>query len=230
MPKTWHPRALAPGIAGKQSLLRGALVAVLALAYAVLAHVSTAQGGHGTLGALLAIGPIGLIALVFSWRTHRLLGPAVWLLAAALIATHWPELKAHFVWLYLIQQVGLYALLGVYFGRTLGSGRVPLCTQMARHVHGPLSAAALRYTRQVTVAWTLFFAMITLALVILFYAAPLRAWSVFANFGAPLLIVLMFVLENRVRRLALPDMEHAGIVATLRASAAVGFGTAEHRS
>lgn len=204
-------------------------MALLAVAYAVLAHLSTAQGGHGSLGALLAIGPIGLVALAFSWRALRLPGLAAWLLAAALMAAHWPELKAHFVWLYLIQQVGLYALLGVYFGRTLASGSVPLCTQMAQHVHGTLSAAALRYTRQVTAAWTLFFAIITLALMMLFYAAPLWVWSAFANFGAPVLVVLMFVVENRVRRLALPDMEHAGIIATLRASAAVGFGTAGHR-
>lgn len=205
---------------------RAALLACLALAYAVLAHVSTAQGGHGTLGALLAIGPVGLVALIFLWRSRHVLGLAAWLLAVALVAAFWLPLKAHFVWLYLIQQVGLYGLLGVYFGRTLVPGGVPLCTQMALHAHGVLSAAALRYTRRVTVAWSLLFAMITLALMILFCTAPLRVWSAFASFGAPMLMVLMFALENRVRRLALPDVEHVGIIATLRASAAVGFGSA----
>jgi len=210
-------------------LARAALLGGLALAYAVLAHVSTAQGAHGTLGALLAIGPVGLVALIFLWRSRRVWGLAAWVLALVLVVAFWLPLKAHFTWLYLIQQAGLYALLGVYFGRTLRPGRVPLCTQMALHAHGTLSAPTLRYTRQVTVAWSLLFALITLALVILFFTAPLRVWSAFANFGAPLLIVLMFALENRVRRFALPGMEHAGLLTTLRASAAVGFGTAERR-
>jgi uncharacterized membrane protein len=210
-------------------LVRGALVSILAAGYAILAHLSTARGGHGTLGALLAIGPVGLLALGFLWHTHRVLGAVAWLLGAALIAGHWSVLKTHFVWLYLMQQAGLYGLLGVYFGRTLAPGRVPLCTQMALQVRGALDPAALRYTRQLTLAWTLLFAMVTLALVVLFYTAPLRDWSAFANFGAPLLLILMFVIENRVRRIALPDMQHAGIVATLRASAAIGFGSRERR-
>ena len=210
--------------------MRAGLLAGVALAYALLAHVSIAQGGRGTLGALLAIGPVGVLALIFLWRSRRVLGLAAWLLAVALVVAFWVPLKAHFTWLYLIQQAGLYGLLGVYFGRTLRSGRVPLCSQMALHAHGTLSAAALRYTRQVTVAWSLLFAMITLALMMMFYMAPLRVWSAFANFGAPILMVLTFALENRVRRFVLPDVEHLGLIATLRASAAVGFGTAERGS
>ena len=81
-----------------------------------------------------------------------------------------------------------------------------------------------------TVAWTLLFALTTVALLILFYAAPPIVWSAFANFGAPALMALMFALENWVRRLALPGMEHAGLVATIRASAAVGHGSQERRS
>ena len=210
--------------------VRGAIVGLLALAYAAVSHWSTTRGGRGTLGALVAIGPVGAVALIFLWRSQRVLGLAVWLAAAALIAVHWYELTRHFVWLYLLQQVALYGLLGIYFGRTLAAGGVPLCTQMAQHVHGTLSAAALRYTRQVTVAWTLLFALTTVALLILFYAAPPIVWSAFANFGAPALMALMFALENWVRRLALPGMEHAGLLATIRASAAVGHGSQERRS
>src|SRR5471032_927642 len=43
-----------------QNLMRSASVGILALSYPLLAHLSTAQGEHGTLGALLAIGPVGL--------------------------------------------------------------------------------------------------------------------------------------------------------------------------
>jgi SAM-dependent methyltransferase len=139
-----------------------------------------------------------------------------------MIAAHWGELRSHFVWVYLMQQVGLYGLLGLAFGRTLARGSVPLCTQMAIRVHGSLAEDALRYTRHVTLAWTAFFAITTLALLVLFVAAPLRAWSAFANFGAPLAIVAMFMVENAIRYRALPGMQHAGLIATLEASAAVG--------
>ena len=214
-----------------RSLTRTASVAILAIAYALLAHFSTAQGGHGALGAVLAIGPVGSIALIFAWRSkRRVLGLTVWLLAAGLIAAHWYELKMQFLWIYLIQQVGIYCLLGLSFGRTLVPGRVPLCTQMAVRVHGALSAEALRYTRQVTTAWTLFFATIAAALIVGFFSVPVTGWSVFANFGIPVLIISMFAIEDRIRRRALPDMAHAGIIATIRASTAVGFGAPERCS
>jgi uncharacterized membrane protein len=213
-----------------RNLPRGVVVGILALAYSLLAHLSNARDGHGTLGALLAIGPVGLIALAFAWRSrHRLLGVSAWLIAAALIATRWQQLRAHFVWLYLIQQLGTYGLLAYFFGRTLTADCVPLCTQMALRVHGDLSAAAFLYTRQVTIAWTVFFTVITATTTTLFLAVPLATWSAFANFGIPLLIVAMFVIENRVRRWALPDMTHAGVIATIRASAVGGFGAAERR-
>ncbi len=214
-----------------RSLARTVVVLVLALGYALLAHFSTSRGGHGTLGALLAIGPVGCVALIFAWRSmRRVLAITAWLLAVVFIAAHWHELKAEFVWIYLIQQIGIYCLLGISFGRTLAPEHVPLCTQMALHVHGALSADALRYTRQVTMAWTLFFATIAAALIIVFFFAPLQGWSAFANFGIPILIISMFAVEGRVRRRALPDMAHAGIIATIRASTAVGFGAAERCS
>ncbi|HEV7431793.1 MAG TPA: hypothetical protein VGN77_02030 [Steroidobacteraceae bacterium] len=196
-----------------------------------MAHFTTAQVGHSTLGALLAIGPVGSIALIFAWRsTRRILAIAAWLLAVVFLAAHWYELTTEFVWIYLIQQVGIYCLLGLSFGRTLVAGHVPLCTQMALRVHGALSAGALRYTRQVTIAWTLFFAAVAAALIVVFFSAPLKGWSAFANFGIPVLIISMFAIEDKVRRRALPDMAHAGIIATIRASTAVGLGTAERCS
>lgn len=214
-----------------QKLIRSVIVGILAIGYALLAHLSATQGGHGTLGALLAIGPVGLIALVFFWRSaQRVLCLTAWFLAAALISTYWSELKAQFVWVYLIQQVGVYSLLALSFGRTLALDRVPLCTRVALRVHGTLRADALRYTRQVTIAWALFFAVTTATLLVLFLAAPLRMWSAFANFGAPILVIIMFVVENRVRRRVLPNMRHAGVFATIRASAVGGFGAAERPS
>jgi uncharacterized membrane protein len=212
------------------NLIRGVIVIVLALSYSLLAHLSNVQGGHRELGALLAIGPVGVIALVLAWRSaQRAVGLAVWLLAAVLIAAQWHVLKAQFVWIYLLQQVGIYAVLGLSFGRTLALDRVPLCTQMALRARGTLRADALRYTRQATIAWTLFFAINTVTLLVLFFTVPLRIWSAYANFGIPILVLAMFVIENRVRRRVLPNMTHVGVIATIRASIVGGSGPVERR-
>lgn len=211
-------------------LLRIVILAILAVGYSLLAHLSTLQGGNATLGALLAIGPVALVALALAWRSaQRLLGITAWLLAALTIALYWHALKAQFIWVYVIQQVSIYSLLTFSFGRSLAFNRVPLCTRMALRVHGTLAADALRYTRQVTIAWTVFFAVTTATLLLLFWAAPVRVWSAFANFGAAILVMLMFAIENRVRRRALPNMTHVGVIATIRASAVGGFGAVERR-
>jgi uncharacterized membrane protein len=218
-----------PMVTKNQILIRSLILGILALGYALLAHLSTVQGGHGTLGALLAIGPVGLIALVLAWRSvQRVLGLGAWLLAAVSIAAYWDELKAQFVWAYLIQQVSIYSLLGLSFGRSLALDRVPLCTQMALREYGTLPADAIRYTRQVTLAWTIFFAVTTATLLLLFFAAPLGVWSAFANFGAAMLVILMFAIENRVRLCILPNMTHGGLISTIRAVG--GFGVVGHRS
>jgi len=213
-----------------ETVVSAVVAGTVVLGYALLVHLTTIHAGHSALGALLTIGPIALLALGLAWRsTQRLVGIGSCLFAAALIAWYWRALTAHFVWCCLIQQVGLYGLLGISFGRTLRRERVPLCTRVALLVHGTLPAEALRYTRQLTMAWTLFFAAVTATMLLLFLTAPLAVWSAFANFGAVALVMLMFLIEHRVRRRVLPAMAHVGVIATMRASASAGIGAVEHR-
>ena len=208
-------------------------IAAAVIAYAVLAHLSNAVPGNESLGALLAVAPLWVAALILAWRSHhRRAGLVACGLAALLAYASWGELRNHYAWLYLIQQAGAYGLLGLSFGRSLGRQRVPLCTRFATLVHGPLSAAAARYTRSVTVAWTVFFAAMTAALLLLYVAAPLAVWSAFANFCAAPLVALMFVGEYLVRHRVLPDMQHASFLETLRAvsgSAGAASATVPHR-
>jgi uncharacterized membrane protein len=83
-------------------------------------------------------------------------------------------------------------------------------------VHGPLGPAELRYTRQVTAAWTWFF-IANMAVTVLLYAfAPLNLWSLFVNFCALPLIGLMFAVEYAIRRRVLKQVYTGGLMATLR--------------
>ena len=197
--------------------IRGLSVAVLAVAYAILAHISNSYAGASALGIALAVGPLVAFALTLIWRSgYRLSAVLFGAFAGLAVYRYWPTLAQHFSWLYLLQQAGAYGLLGLTFGRSLAANREPLCTRWAALVHGPLAPAVARYTRNVTAAWTMFFAVMTSLLIAIFALAPLPVWSAFANFCAFPLVVAMFVGEYLVRGRALPDMQHASILAGVR--------------
>jgi uncharacterized membrane protein len=199
-------------------IVRGLIIAALVIGYALLAHYTNDSAHNGSLGALVAIAPLILIALVLAWRTlHRFhtLGLLV-LLCVALWAV-WPALERHFGLVYWLQHAGIQLILFMTFGRTLIAGRQPLCTRFAESVHAPLTPRHEIYARQVTLAWTLFFAAMALASTLLFFLAPLATWSVFANFLTLPLVGLMFIAEYLVRRRVLPEMRHTHILDGVRA-------------
>ncbi len=193
-------------------------IAALVIGYPLLAHYTNESAHGGNLGALVSIAPVVLIALVLALRSHRrfiVLGVLA-LLCVALWAG-WPALMNHYGLVYWLQHVGIQLILFMTFGRTLIAGRQPLCTRFAEAVHAPLTPQHEIYARQVTVAWTLFFAAMALASTLLFFLTPLATWSVFANFLTLPLVVLMFIAEYWVRRRVLPDMRQTHILDAVRA-------------
>ena len=165
----------------------------------------------------MALGPLTAVALALAWRWMPPLTAALGAAGlAGLLYSAWPMLTRNFSFIALIQDSGIYFLLGVTFARSLMPTQVALCTQLADKVHGPLSPLELRYTRGVTVAWTLFFFGITAVSVLLYAAAPLRVWSFYINFCALPLVAAMFVAEYLVRRWALPGGPRAGLLTTVR--------------
>ena len=198
--------------------LRWLGIAALVISYPLLAHYTNRSAHSGNLGALVATAPVVLIALALAWRSRRrfiMLGVPV-LVCIALWAG-WPALMNHYGLVYWLQHAGIQLILFMTFGRTLIAGRQPLCTRFAMAVHAPLTPQHEIYARQVTVAWTLFFAAMALVSTLLFFLAPLTTWSVFANFLTLPLVALMFIAEYWVRRCVLPDMRHTHILDAVRA-------------
>lgn len=197
--------------------LQIAAVAVLIVAYSVLSHYSNAHAQARDLATALALAPSSILGIALLWRWR-----GVWLaiVGAVLLALCldylWPELRANFALVYLVQQAGLSALMAGTFAVTLLKDRTPLCTLLADKVHGPLTPQEFVYTRQVTAAWAIFFLLMALANLLLFAYAPFALWSVFANFISLPLVVLMFVAEAAVRKRVLPQTNSGGIIATLR--------------
>jgi uncharacterized membrane protein len=197
--------------------LQLAAVVVFFIAYSLLSHYSNSNAQAQDLGAGLALAPMLTLGLVLLWRSSGALIAVLAAAAAALLLQHyWPLFTENFSIVYLIQQCGFYAIMAFTFGRSLFKGQVPLCTQLADKVHGPLSALELRYTRSVTVAWVIFFLLNIAVNCVLFEFAPLRLWSLFVNFLSLPLILLMFVAEYAVRRRVLPKVQRNGLIATLR--------------
>ena len=185
--------------------------------YAGLSHYSNSVAGGRDLGAALALAPIAIVAAILAWRTAP---PAIAALfyagLAGLIVGLWPVLRQNYPLINLVQDSSVYCLLGFTFGRSLLPGRVALCTQLADKEHGPLSVPEVRYTRQLTAAWTLFFFVISAASILLFVSAPLRIWSLFINFCVLPLVGAMFTAEYQIRRRILPGVKRTGLLATLR--------------
>lgn len=196
--------------------VRWGVVAAGAIAYPVLAHVSTAPAAVTEtpwLGVGVSLAPSLAILLWLTWNSSR--KPAMLLLCAAaglLLWGFWGTLERNFSWVYFIQHAGTNLMLAAVFGVTLARGRQALCTRFAEAVHGTLAPEVVRYSRQVTLAWTLFFIAVSLVSGLLFFLAPLETWSVFANFLTFPLILLMFAVEYGIRLRKLPNLEKHSIL------------------
>jgi uncharacterized membrane protein len=200
---------------------RGWLIAIAALliAYAALSYYSESSAHVESLAAALSIGPVLLIGLLLLWRWTK---PLTALLAAALLGAclfrYWTVIEKNYRWADLVQQCGIYALITWGFARSLFAGRVPLCTQLAAKMHGALTPIEIAYTRRATVAWAVFYLLMSAAILVLFFAAAPSVWSFFVNFVTFVLIVLMGLADHAIRRRVLPRHPAGGILAIIRRS------------
>ncbi|WP_028230168.1 COG4648 family protein [Paraburkholderia mimosarum] len=198
---------------------RAVLAVAAVVAWQVGAHYAVATPGAHGFGLAMAFAPPLAIALAAAARSPRrtVLLPLWALVALALWVARMP-LALHFAWGLFLEHVSFNLAMALLFGRTLAAGRVPLCTQFAAMIHGgALTPAVARYTRQITLAWTLFFIAIAGVSTLMFAIAPILAWSTFANYLALPLVAVMFVAEHACRRFALPGEPRAGMLDAIRA-------------
>lgn len=199
--------------------LRHGLVAASILTYALLQHYANTTPAAAPFGAVLAMAPLLVTWLLLARRTPwpRISVLLASLIAGVLLVESWPHIKHNFPLMFMLQEAGVYLILALGFGRSLTAGQTPLCTHWATMIHGPLPEPVTRYTRSVTLAWTVFFISIGLCSALLFAFAPLRVWSIFSNFMTLPLAALMFAIEYEVRRHRLPFMRRASLADTARA-------------
>ena len=191
---------------------------LLAVGWAVAAYVNSGSGNPSHWGVALALAPLVLVATVALWRLQsRWLGAVGFVLMAGVLVGVWPLLLGRVATVYFLEHAGVEVFLAALFGRTLGGPGESLVTQLARRVHGgELSVRQQVYTRNVTLAWTLFFSTMALTSAVLFIWAPLTVWSTFATLLSGPLTGAMFAGEMLVRRKVLHDEKTATFSEAMR--------------
>lgn len=173
------------------------------IAYSVLLHLAILEGITDRAHLLLLSLPL-LVA--GAWLLLRALA-AKWrpFVALALAALVYALAEGQYLRSGMIAADGItHASMNFFmlwlFGSTLRPGSEPLISRVARHLEGgELSPALAAYTRNVTLAWTVFFAAQLTTSAVLYTFAPLPAWSLFINVLNAPLIALMFGAEFLIR-------------------------------
>jgi uncharacterized membrane protein len=205
-------------IRGAASILRGAAVVLAVVAWALLAHFAASGLTPPDVSVAVAVTPLMSLFVILLWRTRRpSLAVALALVAFAVLAWTWPDLRSNVSLIYFLQHVGINLALAALFGHSLGSGREAVVVHLARLARGgELSPVAYRYCRRVTVAWTVFFVLMAAVSAGLFLFGRAEAWSFFANLLTMPLVLAMFVAEQFTRN-RLPPEDRTGFADTIRA-------------
>jgi uncharacterized membrane protein len=199
-------------------IAKGVGVGVGIAAYAALVHRENATGHQGALAAFLAVLPLLLVILAMMAKPGLRWGAFLLLITGAgLFWLGWPQLAQHAGVLFWLQDMALLLALLTLFGRTLLPGNLPLCVKFAQAMHGELSVEHVRYARQVTWAWTVFFGLLALVSTTLFFLTPLVVWSLYANFTVLPLIGIMFIVEYQVRKRVLTNAPHGRFIDAIHA-------------
>ncbi len=102
-----------------------------------------------------------------------------------------------------LSHAALFGGLLLLFAGSLRRGRTDLVTVLHRRFQSRVPPRVARYTRGVTIAWSLFFAGQLLGSALLLGFASPDAWSLFVNVLDLPLVALMFAAEFACRRVLL---------------------------
>ncbi len=198
--------------------LSGLAVVIGLMAYGLVAHRYTITDDRSDASYLFACAwIIGILAV--SCAMNR-----AWLLTGFMIIagagfTWWFARYSGLspTWAYLLQHAGVHAALAIVFALSLRRQADPVISRLARIVHGTLTPERARYTRGVTIAWSIFFAVMALTSVTLFASGHMLWWSWLVNILALPLTALMFIAEYLVRLRYLSQLDHVGLSAGIQA-------------
>jgi uncharacterized membrane protein len=205
-------------LAWRRHLRDVAIIAAL-IGYPIAAHFVAAAPPTAHFGIVaFAVAPLIAAVALVGWQTRWRIATLAICAASCVVLWRYSEVIGRNLGLvYFIQTTCTNAALALFFGRTLSGGREPLCTHFARMVRGALEPRVEQYTRQVTLAWTVFFVAMMVTSIALYVLAPIAVWSTFANLLIMPLVAVMFVVEYAIRIRTFPHLPHKPILESLRA-------------
>ncbi|WP_367155274.1 hypothetical protein [Methylomonas sp. HYX-M1] len=187
--------------------LRGITIAGLFLAYPFLSAYFARQGYAPlvllTFAALTAWR--GWRLTKASWRYGSFALSAMLVIAAQSAASYW-------IWLL---PAAIYLCLACLFGHTL-LAPPSLCERLVRLQFPELEPGIAEYLRQVTQAWTWFFALNVPVCAVLPLLAGQQVWAVYTGVLVYLLMGLLVVGEWLYRRKRFPDLYIPPVLETVR--------------
>lgn len=107
--------------------------------------------------------------------------------------------------------------LAYLFGKTLIGNNTAFITVLAQKIRNTdIGEREIKYTRNVTKIWFLFFIVCIIEDILLAYFADVATWSFFTNFVNYILIAALFIIEYSVRRIVLSDLDHPSFVSFIK--------------
>lgn len=202
---------------------RPVMSALALVAYALLSHWLMVHASDSPWAIAFLLAPLLLVfgGMAVARRRWDLLA----LIGAGLVGVEWLVSRSGGLGgfgdvnrLYVLQHAVINLVLGAMFAATLLPGRVPLITAVALRVHGSgMQAAKYPYTRQVTVAWALYFFGLVAVSFPLYAFCDWAIWSTFSNLVNPVLAAALMFGEWRLRYWLHPEFERVSIGAAIRA-------------
>ena len=180
------------------------------------------ETGHGRAVAaamsgvdITVMGTILALKVSEKWRAAT---GAVIVLSLLGLVIWWRDSQQNFLATSGIPHAAVYVGLLILFGSSLAPNRQALITSVATNIYGcDLPSEIAEYTRNVTIAWCVFFVLQLLVSLLLFVFAPVQVWSLFVNILNLPLLGLMFGCEYAYRRWRLPNRPQSSLSGVVRA-------------
>ncbi|MCC2657796.1 MAG: ketosynthase [Panacagrimonas sp.] len=190
------------------------VIALLVIAYAALSHAALRSDAVVlqvlALGALVAIPLLAALGAGHRW---------VWVCVppcAAIIGLVVAFDAGRFV--LKLPALLVPAFLFAVFGASLRPGRTALITRIATAARPSISVQIVRHTRRLTALWTLLFAAMVVASVVLLLLGRTDWWSLQTNLFNYLACAALFVGDHLYRRFRFADEPQPGFIDYLRAA------------
>ena len=178
------------------------------LAYAIASLWLMTRSPPSPWTPVVLVVPMLAVAATGAWRS----GQRTWsvvagagALALALLAAEGDALAPE--QMLLAEHVAIHVVLALAFGLSLRPGVQPLITRAAERLHGSLTPTKERYTRRLTLAWSIYFVAMAIVSIAVHACLPFRLWALYANVGTPLALAAMFAGESWLRRRLHPEFE-----------------------